>query len=106
MVKCVSSCLQWRIEITYLALCEDSSYAVEEVEGRDDVALDHDAAHDCRCRPPACHGRHFPKPLLQREAIGHSALSEHVCHDVEGDGAIWLLDDGLDGLIKRISRRV
>lgn len=106
MVKCVGLCLQWRAETTYLALREDSSYAVEEVEGRYDMALDHDAAHDCRCCPPACHGGHFPKPLLQREAVGHSTLSEHVCHDVEGDDAIWLLADGLDDLIKEISRRV
>lgn len=45
--NCISYASRLKVKCTNLALCEDSSYAVEEIEGRDDVALDHDAAHDC-----------------------------------------------------------
>jgi hypothetical protein len=67
---------------TNLALEEDGTDAVEELEGRDDVALDqHARAQRCR-HPPACAYRHLVEPLLEREAAAHHAVpaAQNVCH--------------------------
>jgi hypothetical protein len=58
----------------YLAFRKDSADTVEEVKGRDDVALYQHAAEDSRGGPPACQWWHFPEPLLEREAV-HGACS-------------------------------
>lgn len=51
---------------TYLALVVDGTEAVEELEGRDDLALDQNAGDDCSRGPPARAGRHLKEPLLER----------------------------------------
>jgi hypothetical protein len=68
---------------TYLAFEEDCPNTVEELEWRDDAALDqHTCAQRCR-HPPSRAYRHLIKPLLKREPSHHAVpASKYVCHGV------------------------
>jgi hypothetical protein len=58
---------------THLAPEEDGPDTVEELEGRDDVALDqHARTQRCRHPPPCAHG-HLIEPLLKRKS-SHDAV--------------------------------
>lgn len=65
----------------YLAPEEDGADAVEELEGRDDVALhQHRGTQRYRHPPARAHG-HLVEPLLQREAAHHSVSAlQRLCH--------------------------
>lgn len=52
----------------YLGLLEDSAEAVEELEGRDNAALDEGAGKESGGSPPARAHGHLPEPLLERQA--------------------------------------
>jgi hypothetical protein len=66
---------------THLALKENSPDAVEELEGRDDVALDQHARAQRRRHPPPCAHGHLVEPLLEREPAHHSVpAAQNVCH--------------------------
>ncbi len=63
----------------------DGAEAVEELEGRDDLALYEDAGRDCCRRPEARAHGHLVEPLLQWELTGPSSdaaatVAEHVLH--------------------------
>ena len=45
---------------------KDSTEAVEELEGREDLALHKNAGDDCRRDPPSRAHGHLKEPLLQR----------------------------------------
>lgn len=66
-----------------LILDEHGAEGVEELEGRDDVALDEDGGGDRRGRPEACADGHFVEPLFQGElacwvAAAGAAAAEHA----------------------------
>jgi hypothetical protein len=72
---------------THLALEEDGADAVEELEGRDDVALDQHTRTQRRRHPPSCAHGHLEEPLLQREAAHHAVpASKNVCHGTAAAG--------------------
>lgn len=57
-----------------LALVPDGAEAVEELKGRNDVALDEYAQNDCDGGPPASANRQLVEPLLERK-LSHHALA-------------------------------
>ncbi len=60
---------------TDLVLNEDSTEAVKELEGRDDVTLYQQRSCDRGGGPPACTDGHFIEPLLERELPDSSSSS-------------------------------
>ena len=56
----------------HLLFVEDSSKAVEELKGREDLALYQHAGDYCRCCPPSRAHRHLEEPLLQRYSASFS----------------------------------
>ena len=66
--------------IAYLTADKDGAERIEELEGRQDVALDQQAS-DYRCRrPPASADWHLEEPLLQRQTSQISGASQHCRH--------------------------
>ncbi len=90
--ECLAQCvLVVCVYVTNLALEEDSSDAVEQLERRYDVALyQHARTQRSRHPPPSTYG-HLVEPLLEWEAThpSHPAL-QHVRH-----GRIGALGSGL-----------
>ena len=73
--------------IAYLVLDKHRPEAIEQLEGRDDVALHENADHHRRRCPVARAHGHLVEPLLQRELIVAAArlpapteLAKHVVH--------------------------
>lgn len=82
----------------HLALVEDSAVAVEQLKGRDNVALNQDADDDGNSGPPASAHRQFIEPLLQRELAHHTvATSEHGRHGGRWDR--WVAAGGADAAV-------
>lgn len=76
------------MQITDLAPYEDGAEAVEQLEGRHDVALHQQTcAQSSRHPPPSAHG-HLVEPLLERELADHAAASERVRHGEGGISAV------------------
>ena len=67
---------------TYLALVEDGTIAVEQLERREDVTLYQDSSQDRRCCPPPCAYWHLEKPLFQGQLTHRSiaAAAQHCSH--------------------------
>lgn len=82
----------------HLALVEDSAVAVEQLKGRDNVALNQDADDDGNSGPPASAHGQFIEPLLQRELAHHTvATSEHGRHGGRWDR--WVAAGGADAAV-------
>ncbi len=86
--------LCWRSEVvelttivglTNLILVEHSAEAVEELEGRYDLALHERGGENGCCRPPAGAEGHFPEPGLEGEAglpsNAATSCADHLVHD-------------------------
>lgn len=73
-------------EPAHLISFKDSPKAVEELEWRDDSALDQPARQQRRCCPPPRADRHFPKPFLQRQTTTavHSLIHAVVWRKTAG----------------------
>ena len=75
---------------TYLALVEYCSETVEELEWRQDMALDQYSSEYCCSRPPARAHWHLEEPLLQRYLTDASSAAvtaaEHGVHGRTGEG--------------------
>lgn len=54
-----------------LPLAPDGGEAVEELEGRHNLALNQHRGDDARSRPQPCHNRYVIVPLLECCAVGH-----------------------------------
>lgn len=63
--------------ITHLGFMEDRAKAVEQLERRDNLALDKGAGEKRCCCPPPGANRHLPEPHLQRQP---AAISHHWIH--------------------------
>jgi hypothetical protein len=83
---------QYYGSVTYLALEEDCANTVEELERRNDAALDqHTCTQRCRHPPSRAYG-HLVEPLLERESSHHAVpASKYVCHGVAAIMASWYL---------------
>lgn len=69
------------LETTHLTLEENCPHAVEELVGRDYMALHQDASTQCGCHPPSCADGHLVEPLFEWEASHHAIpTSEHIRH--------------------------
>lgn len=74
---------------TNLAPYKDGTEAVEELEGRHDVALDQQACAQSSRHPPSRAHRHLVEPLLKRELADHATASERVGHGVGGMSEVF-----------------
>lgn len=68
----------------YLTPHKDGAEGIEELKGRQDVALNQQARHDSGSGPPSRADGHLKEPLLQRQGtqIATSCSSQHCSHVV------------------------
>lgn len=69
--------------MTYLRLDIDRPEAVEQLQRRQDMAMDQDRCRDGRRCPPSSHRGHFIEPLLERELPSLPSIAPDGGHSVE-----------------------
>ena len=62
----------------YLRLVEHSAEAVEQLEGRKDLALHQHACEDCRGGPDARDDGHVEEPYSHRQHVLHMLSLIHI----------------------------
>lgn len=82
---------------TYLGLEEHQTEAVEQLERRDDLAMDQNGGGNrCYC-PPACYWGHLIEPLFERELASLTSITP--------DGGHYVADGGRRALLITSDRR-